>query len=62
MKRLRQSLNSDIEILDLPAPYVGKYMDVKKTITKTLGGLVSIYMYTLMCVFMHMYMYMYHCF
>ena len=42
MKSLRRSLNSDIEILDLPAPYVGKYMDVKRSITNTLSGLVSI--------------------
>ena len=35
VKGLRKSLNSDIQILDLPAPYVGKYMDVKKTITNT---------------------------
>ena len=41
VKGLRKSLNSDIQILDLPAPYVGKYMDVKKTITNTLGSLVS---------------------
>ena len=63
VKELRQSLNSDIEIFNLPQPYVGKYMDVRKTITKTLGSLVSTYyiqvhvtpMFTQIYTYMHTY-------
>ena len=41
MKGLRQSLNSDIETIQLPPPYIGKYMHFRETVTKTLTSLVS---------------------
>ena len=40
VKGLRLSLNSDIETLQLPPPYIGKYMHFRQLLTKTLGSLV----------------------
>ena len=42
VKGFRQSLNNDIEVIDLPSPYVGKYMPVKSTMTKALLNAVSL--------------------
>ena len=43
IKEFRQLLNSGIEIFSLQEPYVGKYMAVRKIITKTLSSLISIH-------------------
>ena len=39
VKGLRQSLNSDIETLQLPPPYIGNYMHFRQILTKTLDSL-----------------------
>ena len=41
IKRLRTSLNSDIETISLPTPYIGKYMHFQDIVTKTLAAVVS---------------------
>ena len=53
IKEYRQSLNSDIEIFSLPEPYVGKYMAVRKMITKTLSSLVSMQVCLSMYLYIH---------